>query len=253
MDSALYFVHPFKDKKRIPLNKTKAILLLAALSVLYSCNKTTVSELVAEPCQMQTSNPDGSSYESGTIVPYNYSAKHCGIIPLSDKNYWIYEDSLFKDGEFTEVRFDTLQYQAWLSVTDSLIWWQASSQKGLPEMLYANDSSVFRASDRLFTPGIKDARKEFGFFAGDSLRFLTSFDDAAAMGRLLPVTTTVETMAGSFDNCIYFDKNARNFRRDQLLFKPGIGVLKYIHEQAPMGTFIPKLQQVSTLISYHIE
>lgn len=105
----------------------------------------------------------------------------------------------------------------------------------------------------MFIQGIVDAKKDFSLFPGDSLRYLASFEDAAAAGRSLKIKTDFETPAGKYEECLYFEKNARNYRKDQVYFKPGIGVLKYIQEKAPFGERMIKLQQISTLVAYHIE
>ncbi len=175
-------------------------------------------------------------------------------MPLSNKNYWVYEDSVYNDGTFIRVQFDTLRYSSnKKSLTDGLIWWEGNISVGLPETLYANDSAFFAMGDRLFTPEVKDAKKDYSIPAGDSLKYLTSFEDAAASGRSLKLQTAIKTPAGSFNDCVYFEKNARNYRKDQVFFKPGLGVVKYIQEKAPMGERAIKLQQVSTLIAVHIE
>jgi hypothetical protein len=67
------------------------------------------------------------------------------------------------------------------------------------------------------------------------------------------LASPVTVNAGTFSDCLYFDKNARNFRRDQVYFKPGIGVLKYIQEMAPMGTREMKTQQISTLVKFYFQ
>jgi hypothetical protein len=207
-----------------------------------------------EPCLLQTSNPAGRTYSADSVIAFTCTEKHCGILPLSIKNYWIYEDSVFTDGVFTKLQYDTLRYlNNKKTVSDGLVWWEGNISVGLPDVLFANDSCFFGLADRLFTPEVIDAKKEFGLFPGDSLRYLTSFEDAAAQGRSLKIETPLLTRAGSFDDCLYFEKNARNFRKDQVYFKPGIGVVKYIYEKAPTGTRTIKLQQVSTLVSFHIE
>lgn len=206
------------------------------------------------PCQLQTDNPAGRSYAAGTVVEYTCTDKLCGMLPLSLKNYWVYQDSLFNNGVFLKVQFDTLRFTSTQkTMTDGLVWWESNMVVGLPELLYTNDSAIFTMADRMFTPDVKDAKKDYSIPAGDSLKYLTSFEDAAANGRTLKLKTAVVSPAGTFDNCLYFEKNARNFRRDQVYFKPGIGVIKYIQEKAPMGSPIIKLQQVSTLVSMHLE
>lgn len=221
------------------------------------CKKEDLVRSAAEvviPCELQTDNPAGRSYEADEVVSYNCTDKHCGILPLSVKNYWVYEDSIYSYGTLLRVQFDTLRYAyTKKSMEDGLIWWQGNLTIGLPDMLYANDSAFFKIGDRMFTPGIKDARKDYPVPAGDSVKYLTSFDDIAANGRSVRLKTPVTSPAGSFEDCIYFEKNARFFRRDQLFFKPGIGVIKYIQEKAPPGNPLLKLQQVSTLVAVHIE
>ncbi len=175
------------------------------------------------------------------------------MVPLSNKNFWVYEDSIFNNGAFVKVQMDTLRYRSNKRSPDGLIWWESNLNVGLPATLYANDSAFFIISDRLFMPGIKDVKKDYSLFPGDSLKYLASFEDAAANGRSLRLQTPVVTTYGSFDNCIYFEKNARNFRKDQVFFKPGLGVIKYIQEKAPPGSPLIKLQQISTLIAVHFE
>ena len=231
----------------------KTIVSLLIGSIFFSrCTKEDFSPV--ETCEFQTDNPSGRSYSADSVVGINYTKKHCGLIPLSLRNYWIYEDSVFTDGVFLRVQWDTLRYMStYQSLPDKLIWWEANISLGLPGKLYANDSALFEIQDRMFTPDILDAMKGFCLFPGDSVKYLTSFDDAAAQGRSVKMQTKVETAAGSFDEWVLFEKNARNYRRDQVYFKPGLGVLRYTLEKAPMGTRVIKLQQVSTLVTYHIE
>ena len=175
-------------------------------------------------------------------------------MPLSSRNFWVYEDSVFNDGVYVRVQYDTLRYiSTYQSLPDKLIWWESNISIGIPEKLYANDSTLFEMQNRMFTPGIIDVKKDFGLFAGDSVRYLASFEDAAAIGRSVKMQDAVKTPAGTFDDWILFEKNARNYRRDQVYFEPGLGVIKYIQEKAPMGTRDIKLQQISTLVAFHIE
>lgn len=235
--------------------KKVTLYLLITTLLFASCAKDEiVPPVTEEQCIAQTSNPAGRSYSNDSVIVFNCTSKHCGIIPLSTKNYWVYEDSIFSDGVLQKVQLDTLRYSTtYKSLSDGLVWWQASMDIGLPETLYANDSTLFSISDRVFMPDVKDAKKEYGLFAGDSLRYLANFEDAAAQGRSLKISGNFKTPAGSFNDYLYFEKNARNYRKDQVYFEPGIGVLKYIQEKAPMGTRFLKLQQISTLVSYHIE
>ena len=58
--------------------------------------------------------------------------------------------------------------------------------------------------DRMFTADILDAKKELGLFTGDSLRFLTNFEDAAAQGRSVKMQGPVKTPAATFNDCLLF-------------------------------------------------
>lgn len=175
-------------------------------------------------------------------------------MPISTRSYWIYEDSVFADGVFVKVQFDTLRYTHTMkSLNDGLVWWESDLFVGIPQTLFTNDSSLFDLHPRQYSPDYADAKKEYSLFPGDSLKYLASFDDIAAAGRSLKMSGTFVTPAGYFDNYIYFEKNARNYRKDQVFFKPGVGVLKYIQEKAPFGTRVIKLQQVMTLVSFSIE
>ena len=203
---------------------------------------------------MQADNPAGRSYDEDSLQLVSYSKKHCGFLPLSCKNYWIYQDSIFDNGVFLRTEQDTLRYtKAYKSLEDGLIWWEGTSVAGLPERINSNDSSLFVLENRLFIPGILDAKRSFSLFTGDSMLYLTSFGDIAALGRSVKIISNLSTPAGTFSDCILFDKNARNYRREQVIFRPGVGVIKFIHEEAPMGTFEVKLQKISTLVSFHIE
>jgi hypothetical protein len=239
---------------------SKLLLSLLSGSLLFSaCSKDKFEPIPADPakptpCQFQTANPAGRTYAASSVVDFTCTEKHCGILPLSSKNYWVYEDSVFDNGFFLRVQYDTLRYiSTKKSLEDGLIWWESNISVGLPELLYANDSAFFTLTERLFNPEVKDAKKDFSVPSGDSLRYLTSFEDAAANGRSVKLQAAVITSAGSFSNCIYFEKNARNYRRDQVYFKPGLGVVRYIQEKAQPGSPVVKLQQISTLVAIHIE
>jgi hypothetical protein len=236
---------------------SKLLVTLAIGGLFFSaCRKESLPQQpeTGVPCQLQKENPNGRSYSAETVVAFSCTEKHCGILPLSSKNYWIYEDSIYNYGVFVKVQYDTLRFTSnKKSLSDGLIWWESNKTIGLPETLYANDSAFFGLSDRMFTPDIKDARKDYMIPAGDSVKYLTNFEDAAASGRSVKLPAPVQTSFGTFGDCIFFEKNARNYRKDQVFFKPGLGVVKYIREEAPMGDRYIKLQQVSTLIGVHIE
>jgi hypothetical protein len=247
------------DHKSKPLKKTLLPLVSACL-VFFSCKKENLvrQEIIAEafsaPCLFQTVNPTGHSYDASSVIEVTYSGKHCGFMPLSSMNYWVYEDSVFENGVFQHVQFDTLRYnKAYESQPDQLIWWESNISLGLPDKLYSSDSALFRMQDRLFTPDILDVKKDFFYFTGDSVKYLASFDDIAAQGRSIKMSTPFTTPAGTFNEWILFEKNARNYRKDQVYFRPGLGVIRYTVEKAIMGQRELLLQQISTLVAFHIE
>ena len=176
-------------------------------------------------------------------------------MPLSHNNYWIYEDSIFNNGVLKNVQYDTLRFgKTYLSAPDNLIWWQSNIQVGLPNMLCATDSGIFGISQRMFSSEtIWDASTEYSLFTGETSNYLAHFDDNAAQGKSIKLEAPMDTPAGAFSDCIQFEKYARTFRRDETYFKPGLGVVRYTLEEAPMGTPVIKLQQTSTLVGFHIE
>ncbi len=240
--------------KRIPLKKTLLSLLIGSL-FFSACRKENHFTPENESCLAQTDNPSGRSYTPDSLVAVSYTQKNCGLLPLCSKSYWVYEDSVFSDGIFVRVQHDTLRFtKAYQSASDKLIWWETNIEIGLPDLLYSNDSAIFLAEYRLFAPDpIRDVKTEYTLFPGDSLRYLTSFEDNAAMGRSVKLNDIIATPAGNFSSCILFEKKAPFFRKDQVFFKPGLGVVKYISEKAVMGSPVMKVHQVSTLISYHLD
>ncbi|MBI3140043.1 MAG: hypothetical protein HYZ15_15815 [Sphingobacteriales bacterium] len=235
--------------------KKTIILLVSGILLLASCKKDSIQIPVAkEPCLIQTGNPSGRTYTADSVQPFTCTGSHCGILPLNTRNYWVYEDSVFNNGVFQKVQYDTLRFTSTLkTLSDGLVWWESNIAVGLPEKLYANDSTLFKMENRMFASGFIDAKKEYGLFTGDSLRYLSGFEDAAAIARSLKTNSVMTTPAGDFSGYLYFEKNARNYRKDQVFFQPGIGVIRYVREMAAMGSPLIKLQQVSTLVSYHLE
>lgn len=250
--------------KSTPLKKSFITLLLGSL-LFGACQKADLGDemdgnpipqpiALPVPCISQTDNPAGRSYDTDSLQAYTCKDKHCGLLPLSNKNYWIYQDSVFTDGVFSTVRYDTLRFNGNLkSLTDGLTWWESQVFVGIPQVLFSNDSALFAMKDQLYNPEMKDAKRDFFLFEGDSVRYLAGFDDIAASGRSLKIRGTIRVPAGEFTDYLYFEKNARNYRKDQVFFKPGVGVLRYVQEKAPFGERVVRLQHIKTLIGYHIE
>ncbi len=242
----------------------KSILTVLTLSALFSAcsKKETAQELPSsqptkqqpETCIPQTANPTGRSYQMNDVQNYNCGNKFCGLISISNRNYWIYLDSFFVDGSFSHVQVDTLRFSSSMrSLTDGLVWWKPSISIGLPELMYVNDSAFFKLEPRLFSQEQMDVRSEFAICAGDSARYFTSFEDAGATGRTVKMKDGISVNGIKYDNILYFDKNARSYRRDQVYIKPGVGVIRYVQERAPLGSPNVKLAQISTLLYCHFE
>jgi hypothetical protein len=208
----------------------------------------------AAACLSQTDDPGPRSYTCDDITAVSYTGKYCGILPISNKSYWVYQDSLFDNGVFVRAQYDTLRFtSAFKTSPDNLIWFEPNIEVGLPSRLYFNAEGIFQMEKRMFTECYWDASKEFVLPEGDSAKYLTHFDDNAAFGRSVKLTGTLKTPAGSFVDCVLFEKDAKFYRKDQVYFKPGLGVVKYICEEAPMGSPFIKLQQISTLVKYYTE
>ena len=239
--------------------KSSTLALAIIALTIYSCSKMDSAELqqeppVAAPCIGQTGNPAGKSYTADSVVAYTCTSRHCGIIPMSAKNFWIYEDSIFQDGNFLRVQLDTLRFTSnRKSLSDELVWWEATINVGLPEWLYANDSAIFSMNESWFLAGQLNSRREFGQISADSARYLSAFEDIAAQAKTIKLTAPVSSPAGTWNDCLYFEKYSRNYRKDQVFFEPGIGVIRYVHEMAAPGTSQLRMQQVSRLVSYHLE
>lgn len=235
--------------------KNNFIPLIALMILFSACQKefNVASPVVAEACSVKIDNPAGRTYPSDSLVPFFYTKKHCGIMPLNKSNYWVYQDSIFNNGVFAKVQNDTFHFiSTWRSFPDSLVWWETSLQIGLPQKLFATDSSFFEIETDLL-PGLVTARKSFGLFQGDSIHYLTSFGDIAAFGRAIKLQSALKTSAGNFSDCILFEKNSPRYRKEQVFFKPELGVIKYIVETVTQGSSVLQQQQVSTLVAFHFE
>ena len=228
--------------------------LFIGILLFTACSKEKI-EIAKNTCIEQKTNPSGRSYTPDLMVATSYTTRHCGLMPLSRNSYWVYADSIFDAGNFTKLQYDTLRFeQTYQSLPDSIIWWKTNIEIGLPELMYANDSALFVAEYRIFAQDpILDAKKEYGLFEGDSMKYYTSFEDVGAIGRSVKLDGVIKTPAGNFDDCILFEKRSPRYRTDQVFFKPGIGVVRYVSEQAPMGSPELKLKKISTLVSFYLD
>ena len=231
--------------------KTHYILLLAALWF-FSCDKENAPE---KPCTKLIENPAGRTYGCTDVIEVSYTGNYCGFMPISDRTYWVYEDSIFEDGIFKMKRLDTLRFsKKYMTITDNIIWWEADKFLGLPSKLYANDSGIYKLEYRMFSsPCVMDVKKEYYEPEQDFTQYLTSFDDDAAIGRINKLHSPVTVPTGSFEQCISFEKFAPTYRSDKVIIKMGVGVIKFIHQLAPPSDTEIKLQLVSSLVGVYKE
>ena len=237
------------------MKKTILSLLIGSMFFIACQKEPIIFEVAAKAaCLPQSENPSQRSYPCDSLVAVSYSGKHCGFLPISSKSYWIYEDSVFDNGTFLRVQYDTLRFKTAIrSLSDNLIWWESNIDVGLPARLYSSDDGIYQMEQRMFTDCIWDASKEFVLPEGDSAKYLTHFEDNAAFGRSVKLSGSIKTPAGNFSDCILFEKDAKFYRKDRVYFKPGIGVVKYYCEKAIMGNPLIKLQQISTLVKFYTE
>ena len=234
----------------------KTIVPLIIGSFLFAtCTKEAFFEIATETnCFTPTEEPAAGSYNCDELIAIDYLGTHCGFMPLSRKNYWVYVDSFFNDGNFQSVQLDTLRFKTtYRSATDNIIWWESNMDIGLPARLFVNENGIFQMQRRMFSACTWESNKEFITPAGDSSKYMARFDDIAAQGRAVKLAAMVTTPIGDFSDCILFEKYSRNFRKDQVIFKPGIGVVRYTREMSLRGHPLLKLQQISTLIQVHLE
>lgn len=225
-------------------------LSLLFIALLWGCRKNNAPE---KACLPQMENPLGRTYNCNEVALIDYEAEHCGALPISEKYYWVYEDSIFDNGVFLQKRLDTLRFsRSFISYSDNLIWWEPDKFLGLPEKLYANDSIIFKLEPRIFSsPCVMDVKREYYTPEQDYVQYLTSFDDDAAIGKITKLHHAVQVPMGSFDQCISFEKFAPTYRSDVVIFKPGIGVIKFRHQMAAPGDYEIKLQLVSSLVGMY--
>ncbi|MCX8020243.1 MAG: hypothetical protein N2747_07100 [Chitinophagaceae bacterium] len=236
-------------------------LLVAFLIFLISCSRSINDFEQPEPvlhsqrssCTVPVANPLGRSYLTDSLKNIPVTDKYCGLLPLHGKAYWIYLDSLFENGVFKKVQYDTLRFSSLKSSDDNLVWWETSMDIGIPKRVYATDSALYGLQFRFFQHTYSDVYRDYFLFNGDSVRYLARFDDIAAQGRSLKWPDTYAVPAGEFSHVIYFEKHARNYRKDVIYFVPGVGILKYYREKAPMGTPTLKTEKISTLVAFRLE
>lgn len=229
----------------------KLVRILPALIIFFSaCRKTEIP--VNETCIEQTANPLATSYDTSDVLSINYSGSHCGMMPLSSKNYWVYQDSLFDgDGNSKLTRLDTLRYNKTLQTPDHLIWWEGNKDVGLPLKIYSSHYAIYGLQKGMFLADSFYIKREFYEAASDT-SYLASFGDIVAFGKILNKSEALITEIGTFSDYILYEKYAPGYRRDRVYFVPGFGVVKYTSEyyKAPGPPTNMKLFIKSSIVNY---
>ena len=235
----------------------KLLPVFPVLIILFSaCRKTEVPvPEVSETCIEQTVNPLANSYDTNDVISVNYAGSHCGMMPLSSKNYWIYQDSIFdNNGFFKTTKIDTLRYTKTLQTPDKLIWWEGSKDVGLPAKIYSSTDAIYGLQKGMFMADSMYSKREF-YDADADTSFFAGFADIVAFGKIIHKSEVLQTEAESFSEYILYEKYAPGYRRDRVYFVPGFGVIKYTSEyyKAPGPPSNMKMLIKSSLVSNHSE
>jgi hypothetical protein len=246
-----YFSSPLKKY----LLKKLVLVFPVFIFLFTACRKSQLPVAISETCIEQTANPVANSYDTNDVVSVNYTRSHCGMMPLSAKNYWVYQDSLFDNsGAFKSIKLDTLRYTKTFQTPDHLIWWEGSKDVGLPKDIYSSSDAIYGLQKGTFMADSMYSKREF-YEADADTSFLAGFADIVAFGKIINKTEILQTEAGSFPEYILYEKYAPGYRRDRIYFVPGFGVIKYTSEyyKAPGPPSNMKLLIKSSLVSYHSE
>jgi hypothetical protein len=205
------------------------ILLLQILFAVSACKRNiTIKDT---PCQIIDSNCVHSTkipaFCPAIILPeIDNSQKHCGILPISKKNYWIYLDSLFDiTGQFTQIKIDTLRFIKAHMSPDSITWWSTNNTfKGFLQYSYSTDSVLYTLGTNW---GGKPVVKWFHYMNTDSTSENCNYTDHPTICEAKKLYQAVIVPAGKFNNCLLFTKKWILPELLNIYFKPGIGVLRF--------------------------
>jgi hypothetical protein len=77
----------------------KTLLSLITGSILFvACKKTDyMLDIPVAKQACDTNNQPFGKILFDSVVSYNCTTRHCGIMPMGKNNYWVYQDSIFTD------------------------------------------------------------------------------------------------------------------------------------------------------------
>ncbi len=150
------------------------------------------------------------------------------LIPSAIGNYWIYIDSLYIDGEFNSVSFDTM------TIVDTMHtlgkkWWKVEGYRTLPyiwEYYAIENDSVYSIQG-----GWSPILSLDYIYPTDSLTVLQTLieGDLGLLRYVIKSTAPVTTDIGTFQNCgKYYGGWSKDSQYAEEYIKPGIGFVKSI-------------------------
>ena len=214
--------------------KSLLVAILVLLTIV-SCKK-------ADDTDIQKVGGCGSSVFK--FVDYSTALKSKGIIPFAIGNFWIYADSVWKDGNLQSAGLDTLRITGVSNYNDEL-WWRFSDGSQLSE----RNDTVFEGNRY-----IRCFRRETLFFPLSHSNFqdsiccyisLEGYFDMIYTSRNSSISDQViKIPAGQFRECSRYEIVNNKIQ----IVKPGIGVIMISEEISALS-----YKHHKVLVSYHIQ
>lgn len=229
----------------------KAILTIFITIYLISCKKQTAQQ--NNNCTINTLEPSAVYTTTADFMEIDYTASHCGYLPLSKKNYWVYLDSIFDaTGQFQNTVTDTLRFTKTYRTPDGIIWWSVGAGRGLAA---SSGYSIYNYSTANISFGTtinfggKSGIKWYYAINTPSVTDTLPYSDLSSPCYAEKLNTPIQTPAGNFSGCMFFNKKMVYGTSIELSswFKPEIGSVKTDLIQNGVRF------RTSTLVSYHIE
>jgi len=177
-------------------------------------------------------------------IEYKSNLKSGSIIPFAIGNYWVYADSVWKDGNLQKAGFDTLRISS-VSNYNGELWWKFSDGSQLSE----RHDTVFELNRY-----IRCFHRETLFFPlshtnfQDSICYYISidghFDMIYTIRNSSLLNEVLTTPAGQFRECSKYDILNNKVQ----IVKPGVGILMANEEMSSLS-----YRHHRILISYHLE
>lgn len=210
---------------------------------------------------------------SAGLQQVSYDSAICGFMPMHKDAYWIYTDSFFNnDGSLSSISQDTLRVKGISKspLSPSLFWTMGSrNRKGMNGMFYTTDSLLYSIQTAFTSPAYLQGNTWAGYRAAgyprprpiiadprytDTLFTMNAVSDMAYMEKVFTYNEIITVPSGSYKDCIGVHKFLYTPFSDQLIFKPGLGMVKYISYYDGSGAMFSygAVKQVSVLTSYHL-